>query len=103
MVEYPCILIRLYEDGKVEVDKNLFFNYEGELKLTTNGYMTLLMDKEICTDIYILGQTPGICQAYLEGFLIGRNIDYISRKDLLDDEDNYQKLVNLSFTKLRVE
>jgi hypothetical protein len=101
-MEYPCVLVRLHEDGKVEVDKDLYLDYEGELNVTLNGYLTLLLEREFHTDIYIVGHTPGICQAYLEGFLVGRSIDYISRKDLLAEKD-YQMLVQSSFSKLRAE
>lgn len=101
-MEYPCILVRLYEDGKVEVDKDLYFDYDSELDISLNGYITLLLEKEFYTDIYVVSNRPGVCQAYLEGFLIGRNIDYIVRKDLLAEKD-YQMLVQTSFSKLRVK
>lgn len=101
--EYPTILIRLYEDGRVAVDKDLFMSYEDGLTIPANiGHITLLYEKEEYTDIYVVSSKPGHVQAYLEGFLIGRNIDYVERKTLSSSKE-YQKLIQNSFNKLRVE
>lgn len=102
-MEYPCILIRLHEDGKVEVDNDLFLNYhEEELPIPNMGYMTLVWEKASYTDIYVVARTMGQAQTYLEGFLIGRNLDYIPR-NLISSSIDYQKIVQQSYNKLRIK
>lgn len=101
-MSYPCALIRLHEDGKVEVDKELIFDYPTPLDLSYNGYVTLILREETFTDIYVVGTTEGTTKAYLEGFLLGRNIDYIKRSSL-DSEEGFKFLIQTSFERLVIQ
>lgn len=101
-MDYQCVLVRLYDDGKVEVEQNLYFNYAKELNLEYNGYITLIMEEEFYTDVYVVSKEKGTLKAYLEGFLIGRNIDYVTRSDF-SSSDGYSKLVNNAYQKLVVK
>ena len=101
-MEYPCVLVRLHEDGQIEVDKDLYLKYEDGLEIPHTGYVTLILEKELFTDIYIVANTEGQTQTYLEGFLIGRNIDYVARKNI-SSSDEYKKLIQTAYNKLMVK